>query len=319
MVGGKTRFPLRISSNIRDRPELWPQIDVRDDNGDPVLSLSGTPSLAYTTMWLTRGSALFTDPPGSDNRVRKPRLPVTAKLYPVVIWDNNNNITLGEITELPDYVTEEYPYNFVTDGDFYDGQPAVQSGMVFRYGPYGEYAAVDVEAESGPGATFDISSSGVRGSDGQFVEDEAMRAGMGVLTLTPGQGRTRGFQPGTTEVFQAPRIVVASGGIAGTGALPRPAADPFEGVGKKVWALKLDSAGANYTDIVDPSGFPTDENVRLTATWLMRWDADFSPFYVLVDGDGEQWNVVTVREVGRRRFIQVDVTRDIPDPRRAEG
>ena len=94
---------------------------------------------------------------------------------------------------------------------------------------------------------------------------------------------------------------------------------PFGGRGRKVFALRLDSQGAQFEEDDGTKTGQTNTFVRLDQTWLLRHVDGLTPFYAFVDDENNVWDVIAVREIGRRRHVQVDVTRTIPDPREDEG
>lgn len=259
--------------------------------------------------------------------------PLTLRLDPVLVHDNRINILLGERDDLPDYASEENPYSWFRMRDMsrpFRGEvdPArrarTRPGMVLRWGSEDEGNQVDFEIENGPQELLKVSASGARFNDGTFVQDDAARKDMRPIPLDPytvlrrddtwaysgeggGTGETDlGPQERREDAWNLLRVSAVSGGVPVQNPIP---GEAFEGLGKTVWALKLDSQGAQYDGAFG-------QRVKLDATWLMRWDPLVTPFYVMVDADGAQWDVVAVREIGRRRHMQVDVTRDIGDPRR---
>ena len=90
-----------------------------------------------------------------------------------------------------------------------------------------------------------------------------------------------------------------------------------------VWGLKLDSTGAQFDEALplmrDEQVVRTVTRVRVEETWLIRWSVEaarINPFWAMVDEQGVVWDIVSVREVGRRRHLQLDCTRTLNDPRR---
>ena len=192
-----------------------------------------------------------------------------------------------------------------------------------------------------------VSTSGVREDDGSFrdTDDDTFadgqyvasryevlgRAPLGVLndggnpfTLAFNAALGRGQRNVVPDPDRLLRIAAPSGGLIKFYSDATAAALlPFAGAGKEVWALRLDSTGAQFDEVFPPDesgqGGRTVTRVRLDSTWLIRWRGDLTitPFWALVDNVGDVWDLVAVREVGRRRHLQLDCTRVIDDPRAA--
>ena len=79
-------------------------------------------------------------------------------------------------------------------------------------------------------------------------------------------------------------------------------------LGRKFWARLDDKSGLEETIVVNEI---RQTRVKESATWVMRFDPTISLFNTLVDDAGETWNIVSIRDVGRRRKMTLEATRAV--------